>query len=106
MPVDVMRTIASVGSSMVGSGTVSTRTSRLPCQATAFMMGSSGSEFGPSDLPEVRGRNAGASAARGGPAVRAGEDLRHHGALGVGVVVRGLPLLARERALGVLIKAA
>ena len=37
MPVDVMRTIASVGSSMIGSGTVSTRTSRLPCQATAFM---------------------------------------------------------------------
>ena len=36
MPVDVMRTIASVGSSIVGSGTVSTRTSRLPCQVTAF----------------------------------------------------------------------
>ena len=39
MPVDVMRTIASVGASMLGSGTVSTRTSRLPCQATAFMGG-------------------------------------------------------------------
>src|SRR5436189_83971 len=29
--------IASVGCSMVASGTVSTRTSRLPCQATAFI---------------------------------------------------------------------
>src|SRR5438477_4926660 len=29
--------IASVGCSMAGSGTVSTRTSRFPCQATAFM---------------------------------------------------------------------
>ena len=29
-PVDVIRTIASVGSSIVGSGTFSTRTSRLP----------------------------------------------------------------------------
>ena len=35
--VDVMRTIASVGSSILGSGTDSTRTSRLPCQVTAFM---------------------------------------------------------------------
>jgi hypothetical protein len=32
-----MRTIASVGSWMAGSGTLSTRTSRLPCQVTAFM---------------------------------------------------------------------
>src|SRR3954469_14771703 len=32
-----MRTIASVGFSILGSGTVSTRTSRLPCQATAFI---------------------------------------------------------------------
>ena len=32
-----MRTIASVGSWMVGSGDVSTRTSRLPCQVTAFI---------------------------------------------------------------------
>ncbi len=37
MPVEVMRTIASVGSWMVGSGTLSTRTSRLPCQVTAFI---------------------------------------------------------------------
>ncbi len=36
-PVDVMRTTASVGSSIRGSGTSSTRTSRLPCQVTAFM---------------------------------------------------------------------
>src|SRR2546430_17683379 len=31
-----MRTITSSGSRMPGSGTFSTRTSRLPCQATAF----------------------------------------------------------------------
>ena len=36
MPVEVTRMIASVGSSIVGSGTVSTRTSWVPCQATAF----------------------------------------------------------------------
>src|SRR5215212_8665649 len=35
--VEVMRTMASVGSRMLGSGTVSTRTSWFPCQATAFM---------------------------------------------------------------------
>ena len=34
--VEVILTIASVGSWMVGSGTSSTRTSRLPCQVTAF----------------------------------------------------------------------
>jgi hypothetical protein len=37
MLVDVIRTIASVGSSIFGSGTVSTRTSRLPCHVTARM---------------------------------------------------------------------
>src|SRR5436305_1573704 len=37
MPVDMIRTIASVGCSIDGSGTVSTRTSRLPCQVTAFI---------------------------------------------------------------------
>src|ERR1700759_320012 len=36
MLVDVTSMIASVGSSIFGSGTVSTRTSRLPCQVTAF----------------------------------------------------------------------
>ena len=36
MPVDVTRMIASVGASIVGSGTVSTRTSRLPWKVTAF----------------------------------------------------------------------
>jgi hypothetical protein len=36
MAVDVIRTIASVGSWMVGSGTVSTRTSRLPCHTAAL----------------------------------------------------------------------
>src|SRR5829696_1386323 len=35
--VEVMRTMASVGSWILGSGTVSTRTSWLPCQATAFI---------------------------------------------------------------------
>ncbi len=33
----VIRTIASVGFSIVGSGTSSTRTSRFPCQVSAFM---------------------------------------------------------------------
>jgi len=37
MPVEVIFTMASVGSWIVGSGTDSTRTSRLPCQVTAFM---------------------------------------------------------------------
>src|SRR3954449_3836696 len=37
MPVEVIRTIASVGGSMAGSGTLSTRTSRRPCQVTAFI---------------------------------------------------------------------
>src|ERR1700761_1975619 len=37
MPLEVTRTIASVGCSIRGSGTVSTRTSRLPCQVTAFI---------------------------------------------------------------------
>src|SRR4051794_16000244 len=37
MPLEVTRTIASVGSWIVGSGTSSTRTSRLPWNVTAFM---------------------------------------------------------------------
>jgi hypothetical protein len=36
--VDVIRTMASVGCSIRGSGTSSTRTSRFPCQVTAFTM--------------------------------------------------------------------
>src|SRR5215207_10057917 len=36
MAVEVILTIASVGSWMMGSGTLSTRTSSLPCQTTAF----------------------------------------------------------------------
>jgi hypothetical protein len=36
MAVDVILTTASVGSSIFGSGTSSTRTSRLPCQVSAF----------------------------------------------------------------------
>src|SRR5215210_3106580 len=35
MPVEVIRTIASVGSRIEGSGTVSTRTSRFPCHVSA-----------------------------------------------------------------------
>src|SRR3954452_16869021 len=37
IPLEVTRMIASVGSSIAGSGTVSTRTWWLPCQVTAFM---------------------------------------------------------------------
>lgn len=37
MPLDVTLMIASVGSWMTGSGTVSTRTSRVPCQVSARM---------------------------------------------------------------------
>src|SRR5918997_7199897 len=37
MPLEVMRTIASLGRSILGSGTSSTRTSRLPCHTTPFM---------------------------------------------------------------------
>src|SRR5579875_3956213 len=37
MAVEVMRTTASVGSLTAGSGTSSTRTSRLPCHTTAFI---------------------------------------------------------------------
>src|SRR3569833_177227 len=37
MFVVVTRMTASVGAAMIGSGTSSTRTSRVPCQVTAFM---------------------------------------------------------------------
>src|SRR2546430_10602263 len=37
MPLDVTRMTMSSGSWMAGSGTFSTRTSRRPCQVTAFM---------------------------------------------------------------------
>src|SRR3954451_20136808 len=107
MPLDVMLTIASVGSSMIGSGTLSTRTSRLPCQATAFMFGrssKSGSGCGPTRTAERRTQPA--SGARRGPALGAREDLVDHGALGVGVVVGGVPVLARQLPLGVLVEAA
>ena len=50
---EVILTIASVGCSIRGSGTSSTRTSRLPCQVTAFMMNTLRSVAGPctSDSP-------------------------------------------------------
>ncbi|MGW7054384.1 WhiB family transcriptional regulator [Streptomyces sp. NPDC054887] len=41
MPVEVTRTITSVGSSIRGSGTVSTRTSRRPCHVSARIVASS-----------------------------------------------------------------
>src|ERR1700712_1568994 len=105
MPVDVIRTIASVGASMVGSGTVSTRTSRLPCQVTAFI--GSSSKSGCARVTRlVAAGTPPWSVLRRGPALRAQEDLRHHVALGVGVVVRRLPLLARQRPLGVLVEPA
>src|SRR4051794_323802 len=54
----VMRTIASVGSWIAGSGTSSTRTSRLPCHATA-LIGPSIRLPGVEALPErVKSRNA------------------------------------------------
>ena len=37
-PLEVIRTIASLGAWMTGSGTVSTRTSLLPCHVTACML--------------------------------------------------------------------
>src|SRR5689334_720897 len=37
-PLEVIRTIASLGSLRIGSGTSSTRTSRRPCQVTAFIV--------------------------------------------------------------------
>ena len=46
-PLDVIRTIASVGSSIVGSGTVSTRTSRRPCHTAALIV---------TQLPRTSGR--------------------------------------------------
>src|SRR5947208_9154267 len=42
MAVDVMRTTASLGSSIFGSGTVSQRTSPVPCQTIAFITDSLG----------------------------------------------------------------
>src|SRR5262249_48358367 len=38
MAVDVIRTITSPASAILGSGTVSTRTSLVPCQQTAFIV--------------------------------------------------------------------
>src|SRR5215208_254892 len=54
MPVEVTRTSAAVGCSSAGSGTVSTRTSRLPCQATAFIALLSG-RTPPGAVPRVPG---------------------------------------------------
>ena len=50
MPLDVIRTIASVDSLSCGSGTHSSRTSRFPCQVTAFI-GSSRVAVAFGDLP-------------------------------------------------------
>jgi hypothetical protein len=51
---DVMRTIASVGCSITGSGTSSTVTVRVPCQVSAFMSSSSSLEV--ATLAAVRAR--------------------------------------------------
>src|SRR5215207_3909813 len=88
-----MRTIASVGCWMRGSGTVSTRTSRFPCQVTAFMR---------PPYPGSRARMLRLSGLR--PALRADQDLRHHGTLGLAVVVRRVPVPARQLALGLLVE--
>src|SRR4051795_6190924 len=57
MLVVVIRTIASVGSEIVGSGTSSTRTSRCPCHTTAFIRSSPlSSTTVSSDVPSVRRR--------------------------------------------------
>ena len=61
----MIRTIASVGSSIVGSGTSSTRTSRLPCQVTAFIASSRRSP-----VPWAVPRNGGAHTRRGRPRAR------------------------------------
>ena len=53
--------IASVGSSIVGSGTVSTRTSWVPCQVTAFMRASRSTSG-----PPARGGRRGLPGARPG----------------------------------------
>src|SRR4051812_10398083 len=60
MPVLVTRTMASVGSWIVGSGTVSTRTSRLPWYATAFM---GPPRVSSSSAPGLPGKRPGLSAA-------------------------------------------
>src|SRR3954454_23252489 len=88
IPLDVTRMIASVGAWMLGSGTVSTRTSRRPCQVTALM---------PRPYPAAGAETL----ARMRPALGAHEDLRDHRALGLGVVVRGVPVAPRQLALGV-----
>src|SRR3954453_507416 len=60
MAVEVMRTIASVGSRIAGSGTESTRTSRLPWNVTAFipppLPGGGAVKSGRSGLPAARPR--------------------------------------------------
>src|SRR5712671_5699135 len=53
MAVDVMRTIASRGLRIAGSGTRSTRTSLVPCHTSAFMM-SSVSRVVENGLPAAR----------------------------------------------------
>ncbi|GAA2504186.1 hypothetical protein GCM10023100_12630 [Actinocorallia cavernae] len=65
---------ASVGFSILGSGTSSTRTSRLPCQVTAFMRSRSLGRVGPlvawvrlavaAGYPRVRAPNPLAGTAR------------------------------------------
>src|SRR4051794_2376541 len=69
---------ASVGSSTFGSGTSSTRTSRLPCQVTAFMgclLQSAGSYLSRRNYPRRSGPNHRGGAAASVSAVTAAQEL-------------------------------
>jgi hypothetical protein len=89
MAVAVMRTMASVGSTMVGSGTVSTRTSSLPCQQSAFMI--------PSRAPvPPRARRQGAGAAVRPARGRRARPMPHRGE--VAVVSRQTEAVSRQAA--------
>ena len=92
MPDEVTRMIASVGCSISGSGTVSTRTSWTPCQVTAFMVlawfGCPPRLPGPS-APETVWRQAGPETSR------APDERLHHSAF------PAARIRARARVLGV-----
>src|SRR2546430_14524911 len=72
MPLDVTRMTMSSGSWMAGSGTFSTRTSRRPCQVTAFIVAPSyRRRDGPGGSAPVTGLPAGSVAKRAArPAIR------------------------------------
>src|SRR4051794_35983622 len=75
----VIRTTASVGFSMAGSGTVSTRTSRLPCQVTAFMGSFSSGLGGHVGLPAPpEGKRSACARLRAHPEGHAGKGHAEH----------------------------